>query len=350
MKNGSGIILLSFPFAAGVSAAALAAMPFEGALAGSVAVALALACACFSKRGTVPLLIMYFCLGFCCWCSNAACPPPPPPQFARPLADALEALLDSIPFDGENSGAIIKALLTGRRSGLPASTVAAFRRSGASHILALSGLHLGIIYACIRRILSIFGNSPTARIVKSISTIALCGLYSLATGASPSIIRALLFIIINEAGRAMSGRRHSPLGTFCLALTLQLAARPLIISSVGFQLSYLAMLGITILYPRLKAWYPEGRRGNPLRAIWKSASLSISCQVFTAPVAWYHFRSFPVFFLITNLIALPITEVVIIGAVAAAVMQATFGCPPALSLACGKAVQLLEFCLETIAQ
>ena len=346
----SGIILLSFPFAAGVATAALAAEPFAGALASSAAVAvLTVACVLKRKDCRGGLILLYYFLGAFCWCSGALFPRPYSTPHATVLVDALERLLDGIPFDGDHSGAVIKALLTGRRSSLPRETVNVFRKSGAAHILALSGLHLGIIYGLLRKLLSPLGNSSPARLLKGTLTVALCGLYALATGASPSIVRAFLFICINEAGRSLSARAHSPLGTFCLALTLQLAVRPGLISSAGFQLSYLAMLGITLLFPRLRDWYPGQGKRDPVRLLWTSAALSVSCQAFTAPVAWYHFRSVPLFFLITNLIALPLTELLMIGAVAAVLLEAMFGCPPALSYACGKAVQLLEFCLETIA-
>jgi competence protein ComEC len=349
MENKSGIVSISFPFVAGVCAAALARQPFAGALVGSAATA-ALICMCAAsrKRCTPQITLLFFFLGAFCWCSRALCPAPPlkPPTHA---IDALTKLLESIPFRGEHSGAIIEALLTGRRGGLPRDTVAALRKSGASPILALSGLHLGVIYACIGRILKPMGNSPAVLLLRSAATIALCGFYTLATGASPSIVRAFLFIVINETGRALSGRAHSPLGTFCTALTLQLALRPETIASVGFQLSYLAMLGITLLYPRLERWYPGTGRADPVRYVWKCAALSISCQLFTAPVAWWHFRSLPLYFLITNLIALPLTELIIIGALASAVLQATLGCPQALADAVGSLVETLEFCLETIA-
>ena len=350
MKNGSGIISLSLPFAAGVTAAALAAEPFAGALASSAAAA-ALFCACLvsKKRCLIPLSLLYFSIGVLCWCSQALAPVQEATKRAGALAEGLSDLLGSIPFDGEHSGGIITALLTGQRGQLSRDTVNAFRRSGASHILALSGLHLGVIYAFMRKLLSPAGNSPVARFLRSTVTIGLCGLYAAATGASPSITRAFLFICINEAGRAMSGRSHSPLGTFCLALMVQLVIRPGVISSAGFQLSYLAMLGITVIYPELSRWYPDTGRADPLRAVWKSAAMSVSCQLFTAPVAWFHFRSFPTYFLLTNLIALPLSELIIISAVAAAVLETTCGCPPALALACGKMVQLLELCLETIA-
>ena len=350
MKNGSGIISLSLPFAAGVSAAALAGVPFAGAMACSTAAAALLCFCCISrKRCTVALMMLYFCLGAVCWCSSALVPAPERTGSAGALADGLRNLLDRIPFSGEHSSGIIKALLTGRRSQLTQETVSAFRRSGASHILALSGLHLGVIYACIRKLLAPTGNSPAARGLRSFITICLCGTYAMATGASPSIVRAFLFICINEAGRAMSGRAHSPLGTFCLALTIQLTMRPGMIASPGFQLSYLSMLGITVLFPRLEAWYPGKGRADPVRAIWKSVAMSLSCQAFTAPVAWYHFHSFPACFLLTNLIALPLSELIIISALAAAVLEALTGCPQALSEACGILVQVLEFCLETIA-
>lgn len=350
VKNENGIIYLSFPFVAGTVAASVAAVPFAGALCCSVAVTALLIYCLISRRSCfAALCLLYFFLGAICWCNAALCPPETAHLRTKPIADALEAILNRIPFAGEHSGAVIKALLTGRRDELPHDTVAAFRRSGASHILALSGLHLGVIYAFLRRLLKPLGNSPLARGAGSFLTIAVCWLYASATGASASIIRAFLFICINEVGRALSGRRHSPLGTLCLALTLQLCARPLLISTAGFQLSYLAMLGITLLYPRLKEWYPDERGGLLLKKVWNSAALSVSCQVFTAPVVWWHFRSFPLFFLITNLIALPLAELVIIGAVASAALEAIAGCPPMLSYICGKAVVVLESSLEIIA-
>ena len=349
MKNKSGIVVLSFPFAAGVAAAALMDTPQTCAASSCAAAAILLTISILSpKRCTGALQVLFLCLGAMCWSTAALIPPPARPASA-PAMDALCGLIDSTPFTGENSGAIIKALLTGRRESLGTSTVAAFRKSGASHILALSGLHLGVIYLCIRRLLSPIGNSVPASILRSTLTVGLCGFYAIATGASPSIVRAFLFILIHEAASFAPGRRRSPVSTLCIALTIQLALRPDLISSAGFQLSYLAMLGITLLFPRLEAWYPDSGRPDPVRKIWKAAALSVSCQAFTAPAAWIHFRSFPPYFLITNLIALPITELVIITAIAALLLQAAGINPQALAAACGTLIQTLEFCLETIA-
>ena len=348
MKNHSGIVYLSFPFAAGVAAAALAARPFGCALCSSAAViVLFFLCIHQSGRSELCMTLLFFFTGVLCWSSSYLCPPPP--SVRNGYSGAIAGILDRIPFEGEHSGPIIKALLTGDRSGLPKATVASFRRSGASHILALSGLHLGVIYVFIGNILSLLGNSRAARLLRGTLSITLCGIYTAATGASASTVRAFLFILINETGRSLSGRARSPLGTFCTALTVQLAWKPALIASAGFQLSYLAMLGITLLYPVLEPWYPGSSRKDPLRAIWKSAAMSVSCQLFTAPAAWIHFHSFPPYFLITNLITLPLTELVIVLAAIAAVLEFAGICPQALAFACGKLVQTLEFCLETIA-
>ena len=347
MKKGSGITYLGFPFAAGVAAAQIAGSPapLAAALPPSLAVCLAV-CAIRRSNCRGLILVLFLLLGAFCRCTEALSGGLPP---LAPFPDALDALQKAIAaagFPGEHSSAIITALLTGRRGALLPETVLAFRRSGASHILALSGLHLGIIYLFIRRLLAPIGNAPAARLARSIVSIALCGAYTVITGAGPSTVRAFLFIVINETAGALSGRSHSPAATFSIALMIQLCLRPSLIASVGFQLSYLAMLGIILLYPGLSSWYP-GRRGL-LKCIWNAAALSTSCQLFTAPVAWWNFRSLPKYYLITNLLALPLTEGIIVTAIISLILEAMGICPPALILACGKMVQLLEFCLEAI--
>ena len=119
------------------------------------------------------------------------------------------------------------------------------------------------------------------------------------------------------------------MSVYASALMIQLTISPEAISSVGFQLSYLAMLGIYVLFPTLDSWYP-GTKKSPLKRIWSASALTISCQLFTSPLVWLYFRSFPVYFLITNLVALPLTEALIICAVATTTTTAAGLCPPPL--------------------
>ncbi|MBO4476010.1 MAG: ComEC/Rec2 family competence protein [Bacteroidales bacterium] len=348
MKKGCGITYLSFPFAAGVAAAELSGAPPGAAPPACLASAIMLVfCALHQGNDRLPLAVTFIFLGAFCRCTEAIAGAPRNISLFPAALDSLCGAIDAAGFPGKNSGAIITALLTGRRGALPRSTVEAFRRSGASHILALSGLHLGIIYLFICRLLIPLGNTPAGRFFRSCIAVSLCGFYTVTTGASPSTVRAFLFIVVNEAGRSLSGRIRSPAGTFSTALMIQLAVRPSLIASAGFQLSYLAMLGIILLYPGLSTWYP-GRRGL-LKGIWNAAALSSSCQLFTAPAAWWHFRSLPRYYLITNLLALPMTECIIVTALVCLILQATGICPAWLVAACGKLVELMEFCLETIA-
>ncbi|MBR4134437.1 MAG: ComEC/Rec2 family competence protein, partial [Bacteroidales bacterium] len=261
----------------------------------------------------------------------------------------LRRLIAALPLEHGSTHSLVAALMTGERSGLTAEQTAAFRDSGASHILALSGLHLGVIYLIISKLLSVFGNTPAIRRMRSALIVLLAGFYTLATGAGPSIVRAFLFILIRETCSLFPERRTSPVRILMTALTLQLAFRPEVITSLGFQLSYLAMTGITILYPHLSAWYPDnGRAFQPVRRIWQAAALAVSCQIFTAPLAWIRFHNFPKYFILTNLLALPLTSALMAASVAAIALQGLGGCPAFLAGTVDFLAQSLLFVLDVI--
>lgn len=237
--------------------------------------------------------------------------------FAGQYGEIMENAADSIPFDDRRTNSFVKAVLTGERKGMPQEVTEAFRESGASHILALSGLHLGVIYMMISRLMSVLGSGSRAKRFKSFMTVLLCGFYTLATGAGPSLVRSLLFIMVNEAARH-TGRIHSTGNTLMAVLIIHLCIAPTDIRSVGFQLSYAAMAGIAFVYPWLKRIWPEEKADGtgrfvaiPMRRIWNSAAMSISCQLTTGPIAFFYFGTFPKYFLLTNLIALPLTNLLI---------------------------------------
>lgn len=260
----------------------------------------------------------------------------------------IQAGIDAIPFKDKATSAIIKALLTGERSSIPHDITEAFRVSGASHILALSGMHLGIIYGIAAKGLALSGNSPRARSTRSIIIICICSFYTIATGAGESIVRALLFIILNETAM-LTHRSGSLRQTLLAALVIQLAISPLSIKSVGFQLSYAAMAGIAFIHPWLKGFWPDDGKGrNPFRRIWDTASMSISCQMTTGPLAWHYFNSFPTHFILTNLIALPLTGVIIPMALITLMMHTIDICPQIMITATETLVAALTYSLDVI--
>jgi ComEC/Rec2-related protein len=346
MVEERDIVAISIPYSLGVALAAF--MPVAGTaayLAAAVGLALCAGCTvifCRLQSGFGAVCIALFAAGIFSACSASLGQAAAGGEW-RPGSGALEALLstiDSAGFSGEQTAALAKALLTGQRTELSSSTVASFRAAGAAHILALSGLHLGVIYGILHKSLVWAGRSRPAELACSILILAVAGFYVLMTGSSASVVRAYLFICLNELSRLLPGRRRRPLCVFAAALTVQLCINPLIIRSAGFQLSYLAMLGIYLLFPKLDAWFP-GSRLNPLRRIWSASALTISCQIFTAPVVWWHFRSFPLYFLLTNLVALPLTEAFIICSVAVTTTTTAGCCPSPL-------IYLTDLCGNTL--
>ncbi len=331
-------------------------------------------------------------------------------------ASLTRASIMSIPFNSDSTAPLINALVTGDKSWLDRSLLTAFRESGASHILALSGLHLGISYGILLKITSVLGNSPRIRIVRSLAIVLFAVAYTLATGACPSLVRALLFIILNETSKLFH-RESKPMQVFCAALMIQLILTPDALSSVGFQLSYLAMAGIIILYPKLKSWYPrdiladiqadthyntlsdthpdglsqinpdlsdeqfyqqketstgsrikipprkKSRTGpfnrlnvcskladnlNIPRKIWDAAALTISCQIFTGPLAWLTFGTFPKYFLLTNILALPVTGILMTLAFISVILHIAGICPQIILSATDYAASALIFIMNTI--
>ncbi len=266
----------------------------------------------------------------------------------------MGSTIDSIAFSSPETAAILKALITGERGEIPQHVVKAFRESGAAHILSLSGFHLGIVYSIVRWSLLWMGNSVYAVRLRSLLTIIFCGIYTLATGAGPSIVRAFLFILLGEIAR-ITHRYRSTSSLLFSALLIQLIIKPSSISSVGFQLSYAAMAGIAFIYPWLNGLWP----GNPLddrgftravRSIWNSAAISISCQLTTGPLAYLYFNSFPHHFLLTNLIALPLTSLIIPFGILCLTLSLFGICPVFIINATETLISALSAALEIIAQ
>lgn len=354
---------LALPFAAGVASSVLTAGLHHVHLSISASVSMAIAAIClmalmhpcrrwFSDK-TISLLVILTAAfsGMLCGYTSLLAEPGRirsiPFSF---LGDHMAEAIDRIPFRSNEANALVKALITGNRQDITHETIKAFRDSGASHILALSGLHLGIIYSLVSKALGIIGNSPVAGRIRSSTIVILCGIYTLATGAGDSIVRAFLFIILREAAK-LSGRSCDTGTLFFSALVVQLCVDPQSFRSVGFQLSYAAMAGIAFIYPWIKGLWPQtsGKR-DIIRWVWDSAALSISCQLTTGPIAYMYFRTFPTHFLLTNLIALPLTGILIPSALLTLCLNMLGICPEILLRATETLVTVLTEALCIIAE
>jgi len=258
----------------------------------------------------------------------------------------VKSVIDNMPMADNRVAGLLKALITADRSGLEPEVISAFRSSGASHILALSGMHIGIIYIMLDKLFIPLGRRPSARIIRSSLIVMSAAAFTVFTGASPSLVRAFLFILLKETA-SLTCRCSDPVSILFGSLTIQLAVSPWNIVMPGFQLSYLAMTGIYFIYPRMKRLWPESRF-SLLKVLWNSASLSISCQILTGPLAWYHFRTFPQFFIITNLLAMPLTTILMFTAIPSVVLSAIGICPSILLKVCSLSCTFLIKSLELI--
>lgn len=232
--------------------------------------------------------------------------PSAPALWAAEGKAAFSAWLGTLVPAGEEQ-AVFRALAIGDRVALTRDLKAAYRESGAMHLLALSGLHVGLIYALLARLLRPLGGHRPARLLRSGIILVFLWTYALITGLSASISRAVLMITFYELSGLLSGDRDglSALAGSAFLLTL---FRPEAPRDIGFQLSYSAVLSILLLHPRLSRLLHT--RSRLLTRIWELLSVSLCCQATCGVLAWIYFGTFPRYFLLTTLLAIPLATAV----------------------------------------
>ena len=208
--------------------------------------------------------------------------------------------------------AVISALLLGYKDLLDRETIMTYSSSGAMHVLAVSGLHVGIIYLVLNSLFFFFGYIKYGNSLKAIALILSLWAYALLTGLSPSVLRAATmfsFIIIGSALK----RETNIYNTLAASAFVLLLYNPYILLQVGFQLSYFAVLGIVYLQPKL---YNLFRPSNWLMdKIWAITTVSVAAQLATFPLGMYYFHQFPNYFLLSNLFVIPLATFIINGGI-----------------------------------
>lgn len=218
----------------------------------------------------------------------------------------------------KRTAGIIASLLIGTRGGLEKADAEAFARTGTIHVLAVSGMHVTLICSTLSWLLSFGKVKSRKRQWRSAIIIVLIWIYTYITGLSPSIVRAALMFSIAEAGIAFLKTKGNLLNAVFTAMFLQLVYDPLVLFDVGFQLSYLAVLGIVFFNEPLKGiWRPYNRY---LNLIWQSALISIVATLATLPVILLVFKTFPVWFVLANLLIVPLSSLLIYLGIAALIV------------------------------
>ena len=206
---------------------------------------------------------------------------------------------------------IAEALLIGYRGHLDKNVAEAYAGTGVIHVIAISGLHIGMLYAIAMGIAGIFMGKSAADRYRPLAVLPLLWIFGLMSGASASVMRSVCMFTVMALGRSLLGRRGRPLNTLFATAFLLLAFRPLWIEDIGFQLSFTAVAGIMLFYPSIRA--VAGFENRAASYVWDMVALTLSAQLLATPLILHHFGRFPLLFLLTNIVAIPLSSLILLG-------------------------------------
>jgi len=202
---------------------------------------------------------------------------------------------------------IAQALILGDKSLLDDEIRSAFIATGSMHILAVSGLHIGLILQLLLAIIKI-GAKWINRSTALLFVILLLWFYALMTGFSPSVIRAV-FMFTVLTWTQWKGLQSSSINSLFLTAFIIVLWKPMYLFDIGFQLSYLAMLGIFLFYPKIAGiWKPSNKI---LFYLWEGTAIGFAAQVATTPLTLFYFHQFPNYFAIANLGLMGLSSIVL---------------------------------------
>lgn len=205
---------------------------------------------------------------------------------------------------------ICSALLVGYDDEIDSEVMQSFSHSGTLHILSVSGMHTGVLYGILIFIFSLFDKHDKYKKMKFVFVLLFLCLFVLVTGLSPSVLRAALMLVLILFGKTFY-KQGNAYNTLLFSAFLLLLINPYLIKDVGFLLSYCAVGGIMYLYPILAKVYIF--ENKIMQWLWTSVLISIAATVFTLPVSLYFFHQFPIWFVFSNLLIIPISMFLMLG-------------------------------------
>src|SRR5690606_5733570 len=208
--------------------------------------------------------------------------------------DYSTALLNQ--YVGSKDAPLIRAILLGDKSDLDITTKQIFTNTGAMHMLAVSGMHVGLIVVLLLGIFKWLFAFRVKRIAL-VLTILILWYYAFLTGFSASVVRAVVMFTILILSQFLK-RGYHPLNSLAIAGFFILIYDPLSFFDIGFQLSFLAMVGIFTVFPLIEHAFTF--KNKILQTAWQGTAIGLAAQVFTTPISIYYFHQFPNYFILTN--------------------------------------------------
>ncbi|WP_341221125.1 ComEC/Rec2 family competence protein [Polaribacter atrinae] len=208
--------------------------------------------------------------------------------------------------------AVINALLLGQRQDISKELIVDYQRAGAIHILAVSGLHVGVILWILSFIFKPVERIKYGKFIKTVIIVSLLWMFAFIAGLSASVVRAVTMFTFLAIG--LSFRRKNVVEfSFISSMLFLLLIKPMFLFDVGFQLSYLAVFGILWTQPKIYGiWKPKYKIVN---FFWQLLTVSLAAQVGILPLSIYYFQQFPGLFLASNLVIIPFLGAILIGGI-----------------------------------
>lgn len=246
-------------------------------------------------------------------------------RFRNRLVKALERIsLD------KDERSILQALVLGQKRDIDKALYADYAAAGAVHILAVSGLHIGVfffIFSWLFRPLLSFRHGNQARSILVI--LCLFG-FAFITGASPSVVRAATMFSL-FAFAELINRPTNSFNTLFLSFFILLLINPFWLFHIGFQLSYLAVFSILWIHPLCNKLYSP--RNRWIRKVWDIITVSIAAQLGVLPLSLYYFHQFPGLFLLTNIVVLPFLALLLGAGLLVLLLSAVEALPEKIAVA-----------------
>lgn len=265
-------------------------------------------------------------------------------RFLYATREKLLTILRTFIKPGRESG-LAEALLIGYRNDLDKSLVQSYSNTGVVHIIAISGLHLGLIYWLLARLFWPLGQKKKLRWLAPLLIISCLWLFSLLAGAQPSVLRSALMFTCIVTGESLT-RRTNIYNTLAVSAFVLLCYNPFWLWDTGFRLSYAAVLSLVIfMRPVYGLFYFKNKWAD---AFWKLNAVTIAAQILALPFCIYYFHQFPTYFLLTNLLAVPLSSLILL----IEIFLCCIAFIPVLAVLTGKIlswlINLMNTCIETM--
>ncbi|MCR1025400.1 competence protein ComEC family protein [Cellulophaga baltica] len=248
-------------------------------------------------------------------------------------------------FNPENLS-VIQALLLGQRNDISEETYDNYKDAGAIHILALSGLHIGILLLILQFLLQPLERLPHGKKIKLVVILLFLWSFALLAGLSASIVRAVtMFSFLAYA--MFLNRPTNSFNILALSLFFILLIQPNYLFQVGFQMSYAAVFAILWIYPMLQRfWFPKNKI---VKYFWQLLSVSIAAQLGVLPISLFYFHLFPGLFFVANLLIIPFLGIILGIGIVIIILSLTNTLPAFVADAYNTILSYMNFIVRWIA-